>query len=176
MEVTDAILVEKVRNGDQDAFSELYDKYAALVRMISQQSEFDPLAAQDLTQEVFIRAYTKLDKLQDNSKFASWLCSIARNVGREYRRSKARDRHVSFGTDAPEVEDISIDKTDQFVALRNAMSKLSEDERMALDIHYLQEKEANNEKGYEILEMSRSSYYRLVEKAKEHLSKLLENE
>lgn len=176
MEVTDAILVEKVRNGDQDAFGELYDKYAALVRMISQQSEFDPLAAQDLTQEVFIRAYTKLDKLQDSDKFASWLCSIARNVGREYRRTKARDRHVAFGAEAPEVEDTTNEKTDQFAALRNAMAKLSEDERLALDVHYLQEKEAGNEKGHEILEMSRSSYYRLVEKAKEHLGKILENE
>ena len=176
MDTSDAVLVNKARNGDHDAFGELYDKFAALVRTICQDSEYDPLAAQDLSQEVFIRAYTKLDKLSDDAKFGPWLCSIARNVGREYRRSKARDRHVAFGTDSPEIEERTDSNADNFATMNAAMAKLSEQERMALHVHYLQERKSENEKVHEIMDMSRSSYYRLLEKAKENLSTIIEKE
>ena len=91
MAASDAILVLKVLNGDKAAFGELYDRYAALVRAIGNQSISDRDAVQDLTQEVFIRAYTKLSGLKEPERFGPWVVGMAKNVGREFRRGKARD-------------------------------------------------------------------------------------
>jgi RNA polymerase sigma-70 factor (ECF subfamily) len=47
-------------------------------------------AAEDLTQETFVRAYRGLANLRDDTKLSTWLFGIAKNVARESLRSRAR--------------------------------------------------------------------------------------
>lgn len=71
-EHTDAELVQLAVRGDQGAFGQLYDRYAPLVRARSYDKMGNPEDAQELCQEVFLRAFTKLTTLQEASKFLSW--------------------------------------------------------------------------------------------------------
>lgn len=86
--LTPGRLVELVRNGEQDAFEELYQRYASFVHGVLlarvPRSEVD-----DLVQEVFITAFRSLDTLRDGNAFPAWIASIARRQAADYfRRSR----------------------------------------------------------------------------------------
>ncbi len=92
MAATDETLVLGTLNGDQAAFAQLYDQRARLIRAICYDEKLDPESAADLAQEVFLRAYKKLGTLREPGKFAAWLVGIARQVCREWRRRRSRER------------------------------------------------------------------------------------
>jgi RNA polymerase sigma-70 factor, ECF subfamily len=168
--VDDAALVLRTLKGDHSAFGELYDQYAALVRAICHDNTQDYSQAQDLTQEVFLRAYAKLPMLKEPQRFGPWLVSIARNVGREYRRGRFRDRLTLVGLEPPETPEKQDDNGEfRLLLLRQAMQNLDEEERTALSVYYLQGEDI--EKAKEFLGVSRSGFYRLLEKAKRKLEK-----
>ncbi|MBN1764111.1 MAG: sigma-70 family RNA polymerase sigma factor [Sedimentisphaerales bacterium] len=172
MAETDARLVLKTLQGDKMAFGELYDKYARLIRVICYDTTRDQGQGQDLAQETFLRAYEKLNRLDDPDRFGAWLVSIARNVCREFRRGKLRDRHQLVGLTPPdEPESVEISH-EQLLDLRDAMSKLSEKERLALHVYYLQEQDVDSAKN--ILNVSRSSFFRLLARARKKIENYLE--
>jgi len=140
--VSDATLVLEVLNGEQEAFSELYDRYAKLVRAICHDSTRDVNTAADLAQEVFLRVHDKLPLLENPERFGPWLISIARNVGREFRRGRARDRHYLVGLEPPEeaVDKNEALKDSRLDGMKLAMESLAEKERLVLHVHYLPSK------------------------------------
>ncbi len=169
---TDAQLVLQVLEGDKVAFGELYDKYARLIRVICRDNTTDLASAQDLAQEVFLRAYAKLDKLKEPERFAAWLVTIARNVCREHRRSKGRDRHVLVGSEMLEQEPSPENEQDPRLAqLNDAMAQLDEKERLALHVYYLQGQDIDA--ALEILGVSRSAFYRLMGKGKKKIEQYI---
>src|SRR4051812_48678109 len=85
----DADLVRRTLSGDRDAFARLYDRYARLVRAVA--GDAGPAYAEDLTQEVFLRAYRTLGALRSADRFAPWVVGITRRVVRESRRRPPRD-------------------------------------------------------------------------------------
>lgn len=87
----DAILVAGARTGDRVAFEELYRRhrgriYALMWRLCGGQAAL----AEDLLQESFIRAWTKLDSFRGESRFGTWLHRLAVNVALSERRSRIR--------------------------------------------------------------------------------------
>lgn len=88
MSLTDAQIVEMVLQGDASAFQELVRRYQKPVfgicyRMIRQREE-----AEDLAQEVFIKAYRYLGQYNHTHKFSSWLLKIATNTSIDAIRKK----------------------------------------------------------------------------------------
>ncbi len=87
----EAGLVERISAGDEEAFGELYRRYAPMVHGIVlarvPRDEVD-----DIVQDVFIAAYKSLTTLRDNNAVGGWLAMIARNRATEYfRRAKPAD-------------------------------------------------------------------------------------
>lgn len=172
MEISDADLVKLAAGGDHAAFGQLYDRYAPLVRAICNDTTRNATASDDMAQQVFLRAYEKLGGLKDPSRFAPWLVSMSRNVCREFRRGRFRDRHVLVGLEPLETEPADYeDQDDRVEYLRVAMLKLPEKERLALRAFYLLEQDA--EKARQALGVSRSSFYRLLDRGKQNLEKLI---
>lgn len=172
MAVTDATLVQQALQGDEKAFGELYDRYARMVRGICYKGTGNLSEAQDLAQDVFLRAYGKLDKLINAERFGPWLVSIARNVCREYRRGCARDRHLLMGLEPPEVlDEKDQDPEGRLEVLKVAMSHLTEREQMALSVYYLQGQDVK--KAMAVLNMSRSGLFRLLASGREKLERFL---
>jgi RNA polymerase sigma-70 factor, ECF subfamily len=165
----DASRVRQALGGDLEAFGSLYDRYARLIRALCfQEAGHDLHMAQDLCQEVFLRGYRNLPALKNPELFAGWLVGIARLVCLEWRRTRCRDRrHLSL--DAPEqaVDPPEVAPLEDLDGLLAIIGELPEPERLALHLFYLQENSV--EVARQILNLSRSGFYRLLERAEEHL-------
>ncbi|HEU4391558.1 MAG TPA: sigma-70 family RNA polymerase sigma factor [Blastocatellia bacterium] len=70
--------VEAARDGDQEAFKQLYDSYAPLVHGILLARAPLP-EVDDLVQEVFATAFRRMHTLRDSGSFGGWIATIARN-------------------------------------------------------------------------------------------------
>jgi RNA polymerase sigma-70 factor (ECF subfamily) len=79
-----------VARGDQDAFSQLYADYVRLVHAIVL-GRVPRLDVDDLVQDVFISAYTRIGELRDPAAFGGWIATIARNRATDHLR-QSRDQ------------------------------------------------------------------------------------
>jgi len=96
------------QNKDQDSFEELYRMHAPCVHRILAKIVLDEGAAEDLCQETFVKAYTKIDQFNGTSSFKTWLCRIAVNGANEHLRKTitARNRlQVLVDTDRESTAD-----------------------------------------------------------------------
>lgn len=167
-EPTDAELVARVLSGDREAFGRLYDRYARLVRAVVYHVSGDWPTVQDLTQECFLRAYQKLGRLRRPERFGQWLVGIARQVARERRRALRRDRHEFVGGGTLEIPSESgaagaIQVADETELVMRRLAELPERERLAIHAFFLQE--CNAQQAAELLGLSRSGVYALLERA-----------
>jgi RNA polymerase sigma factor (sigma-70 family) len=167
-EPTDAALVAATLAGNREAFAGLYDRYARLVRAVVFSATVDWSMVQDLTQESFLRAYKNLHRLREPEKFGAWVVGIARQVGKERRRSLRRDRHEFVGDRPLEVESPNdciddIRSSDEFNFILKRLAELPERERLAIHTFFLQGCDAD--KAAAILELSRSGFYALLARA-----------
>ncbi len=81
-------LLEDAKNGSDAAFSKLYDLYFDKIFRFAFYRVSHKEVAEDITEEVFIRAFTSLSSLGKASSFESWLYQIARNRIIDYYRAK----------------------------------------------------------------------------------------
>jgi len=81
----EALLVERICCGDDEAFSEFYRMYAPMVHgiVLARVSRND---VDDIIQEVFISAYRNFSSLRDKNAVGGWLAMIARNRATEFFR------------------------------------------------------------------------------------------
>ncbi|MCA9237155.1 MAG: sigma-70 family RNA polymerase sigma factor [Planctomycetales bacterium] len=169
MNETDGALVTRARGGDRPAFAELYDRRARLIRAICFNATSDLHTAADLTQEVFLRAYSKLNSLREPERFTPWLAGIARQTCREWRRGKLRDRKLASPLPdgwEPAACDREVDP--RVESLREALAKLPERDRLSLQAFYLQGLDA--EEARTAVGLSQSTFYRVLVKARRRLA------
>ncbi len=168
----DGDLVRAVLGGERSAYAALYDRHARLIRAICYNATRDLADAQDLSQEVFLRAYRKLGELRDPDRFAGWLVSIARRVCCEWRRGRSRDRHRYVGLDPGASDQPEVASSDGRIGeLREAILSLPERERLALQVFYLQDQSADD--ACAVLRLSRSGLYRVLGRARRRLERVL---
>lgn len=174
-EPTDADLVARVLAGDREAFGRLYDRYARLVRAVVSDAARWP-TVQDLTQECFLRAYQNLARLRQPNRFGHWVVSIARQVVRERRRTLRRDRHQFVGGNVVEVPYESdgtgaIETIEEIELVMRRLAELPERERLAIHAFFL--RECNAQRVAELLGLSRSGVYAMLERGLARLAALV---
>jgi RNA polymerase sigma-70 factor, ECF subfamily len=83
-------LVRAARGGDIAAFEQLYRSSVRLVYALCLRMAGDAARAEELTQDVFVRAWRKLSTFRGDSAFATWLTRLAVNVVLTERRVRGR--------------------------------------------------------------------------------------
>jgi RNA polymerase sigma-70 factor, ECF subfamily len=84
----DRDLIHAARTGDRVAYGELYRRYAPMVHGLLL-ARVPPDLADDLLQEVFLKAMTQLSRLRKDDHFGGWIAAIARNRAADhYRRNR----------------------------------------------------------------------------------------
>jgi len=100
--VTDE-LVHRAQAGDQTAFRDLYHQLAGRVYALCLRLTGDAGAAEERTQDVFVRAWDKLRSFRGESAFSSWLHRLAVNVVMNERRTTIRREQRVTPVAAPEI-------------------------------------------------------------------------
>ncbi|HEV7425630.1 MAG TPA: sigma-70 family RNA polymerase sigma factor [Thermoanaerobaculia bacterium] len=105
---TDADLVRAAQAGDVAAFEQLYAKYVRVVHAILI-GRLPPADADDVAQNVFITAYTKLQSLREPAAFAGWIARSARNAAEDHRRKMSdaiqlEDAYITRETQSDDAE------------------------------------------------------------------------
>ena len=101
----DEELIERFHAGDATAFEELLKRYQRPVFNFILRSTRDRDTAEELLQEVFLKVIQKSREFQGNSKFSTWLYTLARNLcidtGRKmvFRRHRSLDAPMAAGGD-----------------------------------------------------------------------------
>jgi RNA polymerase sigma factor (sigma-70 family) len=133
VELTDAQLVRRCRDGEAGAWEALVERFSRYVYAIVVQAfRFRDHDAEDVFQDVFARAYERLDRLRDDEAFRPWLAQLTRNACIDRLRSSSREEATGG-----ELEPAGVDETlahlDEALAVRDALSHLSPDCREILD-------------------------------------------
>jgi RNA polymerase sigma-70 factor, ECF subfamily len=82
-------LISRAQQGDTGAFQEIIDRYKKQVYYLSLDLTGNHHDAEDLSQEVLVKAYTSIHKFRGDSKISSWLHRITVNAHLDERRKKA---------------------------------------------------------------------------------------
>lgn len=169
------------------AFGRIYDRHSAVVRALCVRHLPNETEADDALQETFLRAFRLLHELSDGDGLRSWLYAIARNVCAERRRSAARrNKHeqnaateqivMSGLTSSNHTVDARrrepdggecAERSETLERLSAALDELPDDERLAIHLYYL-EPDPVVAAG-STLGISRSGFYKLLARAREHL-------
>jgi len=83
-------LVDQARAGDMAAFEELYRRNVGRVYALCMRMAGDASLAEELAQDVFVRAWERLGTFRGESAFSSWLHPITVNVALSERRARRR--------------------------------------------------------------------------------------
>src|SRR5215510_7761516 len=150
-EVSDLMLVERVQGGEAGAFDYLVLRYQHKVLKLIMRYVRDPVEAEDVAQEAFLKAYRALPSFRGDSAFYTWLYRIAINTAKNALVSSRR-RPVDYDLDLQDPEQYDMQarlkdaETPEGVLLteeirevvEKAMEQLPEDLRTAIVLRELE--------------------------------------
>ena len=122
--IDDEMLVAQFQSGRQNAFDELMKRYKSKIFSYLLRSVRNYEDAEDITIEVFFKAYRALGDWQPKAKFSTWLYKIAANLAIDYHRAKAR--HPVYALDDMDIPEAKLIATD---LVSNPVKQLEEKER-----------------------------------------------
>ena len=149
MKETDEDIIVRVLNGDRNAYALLVDKYKdrvfSLVKGIVRNRE----VAEELAQDVFVKAYKSLKNFRKEAGFSTWIYRIAYNTAvSETRKKKQYVR--SFDEQLERAESITSEQMEpgaenetRHKLLEKAMSELKPEEKLILMLFYFENKQVN---------------------------------
>lgn len=135
--------VSQALAGDAESFGELVRRYQGGVQGLAYHLTGNFADAQDVVQETFVTAYTRLDQLRDPERFGSWLRTIAHNeCGARWR---GRRDGLPLDDLPPSAEpadtagtvDVEMERRETWAHVRRVLARLPESSRLTLTLHYL---------------------------------------
>lgn len=150
MKQKDAELIQRVLQGDQDAFGFLVKKYQKGVHALVWRKIGDFHIAEEITQDAFLRAYQKLGTLKNHDMFMGWLYVIASRLCADWFQKNSPPEQslevtamsevnqVSYSQYVSEKQAAETDETRREI-VKKLLQKLPESERTVITLYYLGE-------------------------------------
>lgn len=138
----DNTLLSAVAGGDQQAFAELFSRHKDRTYTVALTLTDDPLIAEELVQDVFLRIWKNRQKLTTLDDFASWLYTITRNraltaLQKIAREGRNRAEFISYLPEKVNDAGKRMDDHDMQQLLETALSRLSKQQRRVFELSRL---------------------------------------
>ena len=136
--LSDQELMRIVQAGDFSTTSEIYDRYSSRIYNFAYRFLRNSEAAEDATQEVFVKMLKHASQFHGDAKLSTWLFSIAANWCRDYLRkadNKAKEAEevlVSIPAPAELAPDRNLERRQEEERVRSALLKLTPEQREAI--------------------------------------------
>jgi RNA polymerase sigma factor (sigma-70 family) len=157
----DSVIIERVKSGNTAAFALLVDRYKDMVNTVSYRIVKNVEDAEEVTQDTFLKAFQKIDSYKGDSKFSTWIYSIAFNAS----ISKTRKKRLEFSDIDTNESDVFVEgSASQLTLLKEeeqkkyismALNQMPSDDALLLSLFYLQE--CSVEEIHEITALSHSN-------------------
>ena len=132
-------LVRRAQAGDTDAFGRLYGQHVGRVYALCLRLEADVGRAEELTQDVFVRAWERLPGFRGESAFGTWLHRLAVNVVLADRRAAWRRERRVLAVESPETLEVPREMDPALALdLEAAIASLPPGARAVLVLHDLE--------------------------------------
>ena len=146
MKKEEAHIIKEILNGKTEQYEYFLDRYGQQVfvlvdRIVSCQED-----SEELTQDVFLKAFQQLSSFKAESSFSTWIYRIATNLAISAVRKKRNDvlrlddSVFANLSDTQVDEALEDDSEEQMERLQQAMNQLEADERALITLYYLEEK------------------------------------
>ena len=142
--LSDNYYIENIRGGDIACFAHLLERYSKQVFSLVVKIVGNREDAEELAQDVFVKAYSSLSSFRGESSFSTWIYRIAYNIAISAARKKTKD-FVAVDEDVlsyiageePEAQFFSDSDNDaRIVYLNRAMEQLMPEERALITLFY----------------------------------------
>ena len=151
MEKNDAQLIADYLDGDERAFDSLVHRYLQTIHTFVYRLVGSATDAQDITQEVFVRAWKHLKTYTDRYTFKTWILAIARNASIDFLRKRKQLTFSDFEAEGDELWEATIVDHEQLLPdalaerasnkllLERYITKLSVEMREVILLHYIED-------------------------------------
>ena len=143
VDLPEAELIARCKQGDQQAFRELVDQYKDLVFAIVSRSTADRSRVEDLAQEVFLKIHRGLPYFRGEAKLTTWIFRIMLNLLSQESQKRHAAREVPLDPEVPSHQPRTDDRAARDLELRDrlekAMARLPPNYRLLIAGHYLEE-------------------------------------
>ncbi len=178
MSIPDEVLLARYKQGDAHAFRELVERYSGCLYNLAFRLLHDPMEAENITQEAFLRVILSLDRVRLDLPFKPYLFRIAVNHCYDILRA-SRTRVISdldsaeeIAQDAPEILD-HLEKQDLSLRLHATIESLPPHYRTVIILRYMDE--FSYEEIAQTLNLPLNTVRTHLHRAKEQLKMKLEN-
>ncbi len=131
--LSDTELLTRIREDDADALEVLLGRHYKLVHGVAFRLSGSSSDAQDITQDVLVRAARSIRSFQGKSKFSTWLYRIATNAAYDFGKRKGREARLKqAATEDYELNKVVGNNEDLSKTIQAALVKLSDKEREAV--------------------------------------------
>ncbi len=142
----DAELIERLKKRDGNAMAELYDRFGRLAYSVIVGIVRDGAAAEDLTQETFLRVWNRIQAFDSQrGALGAWLMAVARNRAIDYVRSVGHRFSLNcFELEEREHPALFVDmegdllSADNARRIRGAVSRLNDNQRKVIELAYFE--------------------------------------
>jgi len=174
----DSYFIEKVKKGNSDIFKYLVERHKSMVFTIVLRIIKNKEDAEEIAQDVFIKAFQSIDTFEGKSKFSTWLYKIAYNLSISKVRKK---KHEIIDINEDLISDYKIFKTyNEFIKreeyeknkiLNKAINKLDNKGGLIITLYYIEEKSIQEIE--EITNLSKSNIKIILFRARKQLFSIL---
>lgn len=184
--MSEAEIIQKLQEGDEQAFRRLVEKYRQLVVNTCFGLVHNPEDAEDIAQDVFIEVFRSVHKFRADSKISTWLYRIAVNRSLNFIRDNKRRKLAqsieevfspkkgksgSFSSEKVSAADTEMENSERAAILHKAIDSLPKNQRVAFTLSKYED--LSYKEIATVMETSVSSVESLIHRAKKNLQKKL---
>lgn len=143
MEKDDIHIIKEVLNGKSRQYEHILNRYSGQVFNLVMHIVSCEEDAEELTQDIFMKAFRQLSSFNEDSSFSTWLYRIATNTAISATRKRKHDTihldDTAYSNIPDEVLDDALDDDgeEQLQRLSDAIEKLNADERALITLYYM---------------------------------------
>lgn len=181
MGLSDEQLIDRVKTGNQPAFSQLIDRYQAFVFSLCLKVLENREEAEEAAQDVFVKVYQRVRSFRHDSRFSTWLYTLTYRTAIDHRRQTSRHREAKTGVEIdlalidkgePAAAERTLQQQEQQVQLKSMLARLPQQEATIIDLFYLQEQSVKEIA--KIMKLSVSNVKTKLFRTREKLRKLMQ--
>lgn len=177
-QLQDEAIINMVLQGDKKAYAILIERYRHFVFTLVKRIINNHEDAEELTQDVFIKAFHALGDYKGTGKFSTWLYTIARNISLSYLRKQkpatVSDEILTTTNGYSRDTEQALEKKNRKAVINNAINQLESSEAQVLTLFYIQEQSI--EEIAMILDMNPGNVKVKLYRSRKNLKELLDRD